>query len=68
MPDGLTLVCNEEGLIHGLPPNRTYRFHNGAMGLALGDFFVCRTGEDKFAGLTDEDIQRLPSHIGDPQQ
>ena len=61
--DELVLVCNEEGIDLRLPPNRTYRFHNGEMGLAFGDFFVCRTKEGEFAGLTDADIQRLPSLI-----
>jgi len=61
--DELVLVCNEEGIDLQLTPNRTYRFHNGETGLAFGDFFVCRTQEGEFAGLTDADIQRLPSLI-----
>ena len=61
--DGLLLICNEEGIIYGMPPNRSYRFYNGEPGVAFGDFFVCRSRGSEFAGLSDEDIQRLPSLV-----
>jgi len=67
LPDDLALVCNDEGINYGMPPNRAYRFYNGAMGLAFGDFFVCRTEGSAFGSLTDDDIQRLPSIISRPR-
>ncbi len=63
VPGELALVCNEEGIILGLPPNRTYRFFNGGMGLAFGDFFVCRVDGAEYAGLTGADLRRLPALI-----
>lgn len=38
---GLMLICNEEGKLTGLPPNR--RIGND---IIAGDFFICRVDEE----------------------
>ena len=63
LADDLALICNDDGIGEGLPDNRTYRYFNGEMGLAFGDFFVCRVKGEDYIGLTDADIERLPSII-----
>ena len=44
---GLIVVCNEEGALMRLPPNR--------LGL-VGTFIVARTTAEDFAGLSAEDV------------
>ena len=63
LADNLALICNDNGINEGLMVNRTYRFFNGELGVAFGDFFVCRVEGADYVGLTDEDIQRLPRLI-----
>ncbi len=63
LANNLALICNDEGINLALPINRTYRFFNGEMGVAFGDFFVCRIADADYVGLRDEDIQKLPSVI-----
>ena len=64
MIDDLVLICNEEGIPLGLSPNRVHRWPNGETEMIRGDFFVCRVLDDDYAGLTDDDIGRLPALIG----
>jgi len=63
LADDLALICNDDGIGEGLPDNRTFRYYNGEMGLAFGDFFVCRVKDADYIGLTDADIERLPAII-----
>lgn len=49
--DGDFVVCNEEGLIRGLPINHTFRKFTGIT--LVGDIFVCP--ETIFEKLDDED-------------
>jgi Domain of unknown function (DUF3846) len=55
---GLLLICNEEGKIHSLPPNR------GVIGpqaddLICGTFFVCRRDREEFGSIEHADEPRL---------
>lgn len=52
--DNVAIVCNEEGLIMGLPLNRQI---NEDIVIA-GTFFICGTGEEDFIGLTDAQVQK----------
>ncbi len=54
----LSAVCNEEGLLRGLPPNRA--------GL-VGPFFVVREEPPEFVSLTDADVALVQAHpdLGD---
>lgn len=52
----VTLVCNEEGLITGLPFNRSVE---GGYGGVFGTFFVCGMTEEDFCSLTPEQLERF---------
>ena len=45
------MVCNEEGKLHGLEPNRKVR---GDM--IVGNFFVCRQDGDELVGIDESDF------------
>ena len=45
----VAIVCNEEGLINGLPFNRSVE---GGYGGVFGTFFVCGLGEESFDSLS----------------
>lgn len=56
LEDEVSIVCNEEAKLEGLPPNRGI-FHEGQLvDIICGTFFVCATPWDSvnFEGLTDE--------------
>ena len=44
----VAIVCNEEGLINGLPFNRSVP---GGYGGVFGTFFICGLGEEDFCSL-----------------
>ena len=49
------VICNEEGIINGLPFNRS--MPGGYEGV-FGNFFVCGLGEEDFCSLTPEQMQK----------
>lgn len=56
--DSVAVVCNEEGKLLGMEPNRT--IHDPDSGEILdiisGTFFVCGIDEDDFCSLTEEQL------------
>lgn len=52
--DPVALVCNDEGLLLGLPFNRSVEGYGGI----CGTFFVCGLGEDNFASLIPELMEK----------
>lgn len=50
------IVCNEEGLINGLPFNRSVE---GGYGGVFGTFFVCGLGEESFDSLSPEQMKHF---------
>ena len=56
--DLVALVCNEEGKLQGLEPNRAVRdiATNEIVDIICGTFFICGLSEDDFCSLTDEQI------------
>lgn len=53
--DNLVLICNEEGKIQGLEPNRFI-----AGDVIVGTFFVTRsTADGGFTDLSDNDVKQL---------
>ena len=50
----VAVVCNDEGLLLGLPFNRSM---DGGYGGVCGTFFICGLGEENFCSLTSEQIQ-----------
>lgn len=53
--DPVALVCNDEGLLLGLPFNRSVE---GGYGGICGTFFVCGLGEDTFVSLSPELMEK----------
>ncbi|MHB1484828.1 MAG: DUF3846 domain-containing protein [Saccharofermentanales bacterium] len=57
--DDISLICNEEGKILGLPLCRTLKYENGeVMDIIAGDFFICGNDGERFSSLTEEQAQR----------
>ena len=54
--EAVAIVCNEEGLINGLPFNRSVP---GGYGGVFGTFFICGLEGDHFCSLTPEQIKRF---------
>ena len=52
--DKVAVVCNEEGLLLGLPFNRSME---GGYGGVFGTFFVCGLGQEDFCSLTPEQMK-----------
>ena len=51
----VAVVCNDEGLLMGLPFNRSME---GGYGGVFGTFFVCGTEAADFCSLTPEQVER----------
>ncbi len=64
------LVCNDEGKLLGLPPNRGLRDKNGEVyDIICGTFFLCGApadGED-FVGLTPKQAEHLEKQFHTPE-
>lgn len=54
-PEPVAVVCNEEGLINGLPFNRSVE---GGYGGVFGTFFVCGLDREDFSSLNPEQTER----------
>ncbi len=55
--DNVVLVCNEEGKILDLPPNRPLKNNEGEItDMICGDFFIAGEGEEDFVSISDEQI------------
>ncbi len=49
------VVCNDEGIIAGLPFNRSM---DGGYGGVFGTFFICGLGKEDFCSLSPEQMER----------
>ena len=55
--DSIAIVCNEEGKLLGMEPNRAIRNEDGdILDIICGTFFICGLSEDDFGSLTEEQI------------
>lgn len=52
--DHVAVVCNDEGILLGLPFNRSME---GGYGGVFGTFFICGLGEESFCSLTPEQVE-----------
>ena len=53
--DNVGIICNEEGMLIGLEPNRVLRDDDGnAVDIIFGTFIITGLTEDDFGSLTDE--------------
>lgn len=51
--NNICLICNEEGKIQGLKPNRSITYKNGARDIIAGTFSFCRSKGEEFDGFSD---------------
>lgn len=58
----LVMVCNEEGKIKKMLPNRWVKGD-----VICGDFFFCGTDGEDFCDVPERDIPMLKAFYGDPQ-
>lgn len=58
LPKGLVLICNEEGKLKGLQPNRRI-----SGDIIVGTFFFCRSEDGEFTSLNDEDVLWLEERM-----
>ena len=60
----VAIVCNEEGLINGLPFNRSVP---GGYGGVFGTFFICGLSEDSFCSLPPDLMERFKSEYANSE-
>ena len=67
--DPVALVCNEEGKLQGLEPNRAVRDSdsNEIIDIVCGTFFICGLGDDDFSSLTEEQIAKYSKLFHSPE-
>lgn len=58
-----SIVCNEEGKLNGMKPNRVV-VDMPSVGMIFGDFFICRNGEDDFKSVGDGDLEKVIEAYG----
>lgn len=57
------IVCNDEGMINGMPMNRAVEQY----GALAGPFFVCGINEENFCSLTEEQAERYKNLFLKPE-
>ena len=69
--DSVALICNDEGKLLGLQPNRSLREENTGRvyDVVVGTFFLCGApaGAENFASLTDEQMQKYKKRFFKPE-
>lgn len=68
--DKVALVCNEEGLLLRLTPNRALKDDDGNIyDVICGTFFLCGApaDDDKFTSLTSEQIEQFYRQFHQPE-
>lgn len=61
--DGTVIVCNEEGKLNSLPPNRRL-----VGDVLVGNFFVIGTEDVDFRSLTDEETEKYLARFAEPEE
>lgn len=66
--DPVAIVCNDEGKLIGLEHNRALRDEDGNVyDILCGPFFICGLGEENFASLPKELIQKYTQLFQHPE-
>lgn len=60
--ENCVLISNEEAKLIGMEGNR-----RTDAGIIAGPFFICGTTEDRFRGLTDDEIQKYLEKFDQPE-
>ncbi len=68
-PDDVAIVCNDEGKINGMEPNRAIRDEdNRVYDVIFGDFLVVGLTEEDFGYLTPEQMDRYDEMFHQPEE
>lgn len=63
------IVCNDEGKINGMPPNRSVKNEDGVMlDFIFGAAFICDCSGENFGSLSDEQLTRYKKQFRYPEQ
>jgi len=67
--DPVAIVCNEEGKLMGMEPNRAVRDPdtNEITDIICGPFFICGLGEEDFCSLTEEQATKYSKLFHSPE-
>lgn len=68
--DDVTIVCNDEGKINGMPLNRAICDNNNEIiDVVAGDFFMCRSpsNSESFQSLSEEQIKKYKKMFQYPE-
>ena len=66
--DPVAVVCNDEGKLMGLEYNRALRDEDGNIyDILCGPFFICGLGDEDFASLSEELIQKYTRLFQQPE-
>ena len=64
----VAIICNEEGKLNGMPPNRALYDENGRLyDIIHGNFIIAGLAEDDFGSLTDEQIEQFTEYYRTPE-
>lgn len=69
--DEAAIICNEEGKLEGLPPNRAIYSQDGEMvDIVVGTFFICDApiSSETFQSLTEEQMKKYEEMFRDPER
>ena len=67
--DPVAIVCNEEGKLMHLPANRALYDENGCMyDILVGKFLVVGLGEESYADLSPDLMEKYKRHFKDPER
>lgn len=66
--DPVAIVCNEEGKLNGMKPNRALYTEDGEMfDIVAGPMFVCGLGEENFVSLQGELLEKYLDKYKHPE-
>ena len=61
-------ICNDEGKINGMEPNRAiYDDDHNMIGVLFGPGFICSCGGEDFGSLSDEQIEKYTEMLKRPE-
>ena len=67
--DPVAIICNEEGKLMGMEPNRAIRDPDTheITDIICGTFFICGLGEEDFCSLTEEQATKYSKLFHSPE-
>ena len=67
--DPVAIICNEEGKLRGMEPNRAIRDQESKeiMDIICGPFFICGLGEEDFCSLAEEQMAHYEDLFQSPE-